>query len=60
MSKELMKRCDECNEIKFGFAGFDIKLDENDEYVWICDTKGCVQAWFERKGLLWPTGEVKE
>ena len=31
MSKELMKRCAFCEEIKFGFAGFDIKMNEEDE-----------------------------
>lgn len=51
MSKELMKRCDECDEIKFGFAGFDIKIDESDEWVWICDQNECVQAWLTKKGV---------
>jgi len=45
LSKELMKRCAECDEIKFGFAGFDIKENEDDEWVWICDSKECVRAF---------------
>tara|TARA_R100001163_G_C5057370_1_gene193877 strand:- start:1781 stop:1987 length:207 start_codon:yes stop_codon:yes gene_type:complete len=48
MSKELMRRCDVCEEIKFGFAGFEIKHDEDDEWVWICDTKECWKAWYTR------------
>jgi len=51
MSKELMKRCDECEEIKFGFAGFDIKIEESDEWVWICDQRDCVQAWLNKRGV---------
>lgn len=46
MSKKLMRRCDECEEIKYGFAGFEIKEDENDEWVWICDSKECVERYF--------------
>lgn len=46
MSKELMKRCDECDEIKFGFAGFDIMCPERGFMVWICDTGDCVRRWF--------------
>ena len=47
MSKELMKRCAFCEEIKFGFAGFDIKMNEEDEWVWICDTKECVNGFIQ-------------
>ena len=41
-----MKRCAECEQIKFGFAGFDIKENEEDEWVWICDSTECIHAWF--------------
>jgi len=49
MSKELMKRCAYCEEIKFGFAGFDIKIEENDEWDWVCDSKECVNAYLSTK-----------
>jgi len=47
-----MKRCAECEEIKFGFAGFDIKENEQDEWVWICDSNECVQAWIGKAGVV--------
>ena len=49
MTKVLMKRCASCEEIKFGFAGFDIKIEETDEWDWVCDTAGCVNAYLSTK-----------